>query len=512
MDSKDALTFNYNLVGNNGRIRLSAILNDKLLHMSDLNIASVQSRDAFAKRLCRGRDGIERMKVDEELLNIAQDVQAAKDRKPDAPQAEQPGSDELLKEMPEDVRRDADVMLTDPLLLRRVIDDIAALSVAGERELTAGIYLIGVSRLLDRPLSAIIQGPSSSGKSYLVDKTTAMFPPEAVIRATQMTPQALYHLPPGSLVHKFVVAGERSRLENDDGAEATRALRQMISEGRLHKLMPMKIEGGRIETVKIEQDGPISYVETTTLTKILDEDSNRSLLLNTDERPKQTRRIVERLASDYCSAARQNDADRIIQRHYAIQRMLKSLPVVIPYAARLGELFNSNRVEMRRAFPQTMSLIQASALLHQRQRQLDSDGCLLALPDDYQVARRLLTKPLARLLGGALSDAARRFYDRLAAWATDVFTATDVFMATDAAGHKVEHGSRRAIYGWLSELQDAGLVEVIEPGRGNKPAKWRLSGKLPDDMEQEQSGLPAVEKVFSREPLHTCAQDVTSCV
>src|SRR5262249_16728051 len=83
-------------------------------------------------------------------------------------------------------------------------------------------YLAGVSRLLERPLAVIVQGPSSSGKSYVIAKVAELFPPEAVVLAHQMTPQALFHMEPGSLEHRFVVAGERSRLENDDSAEATR--------------------------------------------------------------------------------------------------------------------------------------------------------------------------------------------------------------------------------------------------------------------------------------------------
>ena len=57
----------------------------------------------------------------------------------------------------------------------------------------------------------------------------------------------------GSLSHRFVVAGERSRLENDDTAEATRALREMLSAGKLSKLIPVK-ENGRMETKQVEQD------------------------------------------------------------------------------------------------------------------------------------------------------------------------------------------------------------------------------------------------------------------
>jgi hypothetical protein len=37
------------------------------------------------------------------------------------------------------------------------------------------------------------------------------------------------------LQHRFIVAGERSRLQNDETAEATRALRELLSAGRLVK-------------------------------------------------------------------------------------------------------------------------------------------------------------------------------------------------------------------------------------------------------------------------------------
>jgi hypothetical protein len=220
--------------------------------------------------------------------------------------------------MPADIRAEAEAMLTDRLLIQRIVDDITALNVAGEKELTATVYLIGVSRLLDRPLAGILQGPSSSGKSYLIRKTASLFPAETVIHATQMTPQALFHMRPGSLSHRFIVAGERSRIQDDEKAEANRALREMLSAGKLTKLMPMKVDGGVIETVLIEQDGPIAYVESTTLAKIFDEDANRCLMLHTDERPDQTKRIIRQLASAYSQQNGMRAKDKIILRHHAL--------------------------------------------------------------------------------------------------------------------------------------------------------------------------------------------------
>jgi len=70
-----------------------------------------------------------------------------------------------------------------------------------------------------------------------------------------------------------------------------------------------------------------------------------------------------------------------------MQRMLQPFAVLVPYAERLADAMGSYRVEARRAYPQVVSMIQASALLHQRQRQIDADGRLLAAADDYQLAR-----------------------------------------------------------------------------------------------------------------------------
>jgi hypothetical protein len=467
---------------------LTAERDGATVHLDKMDSTIAARRQRFIKELEKNLPGLDAADTKAQLLSIAQQEMA---RRP-APAAPAPArgehleGDALLQQMPQEVRDEARALLQDPNLIQKVVDDVALLNVAGEKVLTATLYLIGVSRLLSRPLAGIVQGPSTSGKSYLIEKTASLFPPETVIFATQMTPQALFHMKPGTLRHRFIVGGERSRVEDDERAEATRALREMLSSGKLSKLMPMRVEGGRIETVLIEQDGPIAHVESTTLTKIFDEDANRCVLLHTDERPEQTRRIIRQAAATYGGAADPAVTDRIIQRHHALQRMLRSLPVVIPYAERLGELFVSDRVEVRRAFPHLMSMIQALALLHQQQRQQDTDGRLIATAADYELARHLLVKPMERLLGGGLSDPAQRFFDRLRTWAHDTFSSTEA--------KKKERNCKSSVHAWLHELHEAGIVELVEEARGRAPTRWRLSGNTPDDA--SGGGLPEVHAVF----------------
>jgi hypothetical protein len=248
-------------------------------------------------------------------------------------------------------------------------------------------------------------------------------------------------------------------------------------------------EGGKIVTQRIDQAGPIAYVETTTLTKIFDEDENRSLLLSADERQQQTKAVVNRLAAGYSGVAT-NNVDVIIQRHHAMQRMLHQRPVVIPFAEKLAEMFDVERVEARRAFPHLMSMIQASALLYQFQRQIDGDGRIVADSFDYELARQLCGGPLARLLSGRIADAAIRFYDRLIGWATDRFTT--------AEAHRRDRKAPQNVRAWLRELADAGAVEQVEPAKGSRPAMWKLTGMDRAGLEKGDCGLPEVIDSTSR--------------
>jgi hypothetical protein len=384
-------------------------------------------------------------------------------------------------------------MLEDPQLLDRVVADVQALGVAGEKNLIRTLYLAGVSRLLAKPLAIIIQSLSSSGKTFVAETTAGLFPPEVIIHATEMTPQALYYLTPGALENKFVIAGERSRRQNDDVADATKALREMIGSGKLSKLLPVKDkETGGYVTVKIEQVGPIAYCESTTASDIFDEDKNRCLLLSADERPEQTRRVLDRIAATHSRTA-VFDRDPIIQRHWALQRMLQQRSVWIPFADQLAKKFSEERVEARRAFPHLLSMIGAIALLYQYQRERDADGLIIATLADYEIARELCSTPLARLLGGRISDAAIAFHTRLLGWVDETFTTTDAW--------KTDKKSRQAVYGWLEELAGIGAAQLVAEGRGPKPAVWRLTEIPQSEVEKGGFDLPNVVELETNQEL-----------
>jgi hypothetical protein len=479
------LVIEFSANGKPSSTTITAKLGDDVLGVDRFDPAKKKPRDEFIDSVCANRPGIKREHVEKLLMQHAAE-QAARQHKVDDEKPDDEAAAKLQK-MPQDVRDDALRMLESRDLMKHVLTDVAKIGVAGERDLAAAIYMIGTSRLLPKPLAGIIQAPSSSGKSYVLEKVASLFPKEVVIHATDMTSQTLFYMEPGSLRHKFIVAGERSRKEDDDRAECTRALREMISTGRLSKLVAMKT-GSRIVTQRIEQEGPISYVETTTLPTIFAEDLNRCLLLNADERHEQTTKIVKRLAAHY-SGATANNVDAIVQRHHAAQRMIQGRQVVIPFAEAIGDQFDCGRIEARRAFPHLMSMIQTSALLHQFQREIDDGGRIVADSFDYELARQLCRGPLARLLGGTISGAALRFYDRLTEWANFDFSTTEAC--------RRDRKSSQNVRGWLRELADAGAVEQHEEARGSRPATWKLTGMDRAELAAGDCGLPETIDVHS---------------
>ncbi len=461
-----------------GNHRVIARLGEETLLVEDLKIGKSQERRKFAFEVVRLNPGLadQRDTIAEKLAAIA----AADAAPPDAGPVDQtePTPEELLSKMPQAVKDDAERMLDSPDLMQQILRDVQSLGVAGEDRLIQAVYLIGTSRLLPKPLAAIVQGPSSSGKSFVADQTSKLVPPEGILHATQMTPQSLFHLPPGRLRHRFILAGERSRKEDDDTAEATRALREMIASGKLTKMMPVKTNGS-IETVVIEQDGPIGYLESTTLSSIFAEDRNRCILLGTDETPQQTERIVKAAAARSAGVTNGTNEETIL-RHHAMQRMLaaESAGVVVQFAEKLADAFGFERVEVRRAFPHLLAAIQAVTLLHQRQRERTENEFIVAEVDDYAVARHVFGHAIERSLGLVLSNGARRFLRRL----HDRYLYGD-FTSVDAVHD--DGFEKSQVYGWLAELFEHGLTEKVEDGgwsnSGRKPTVWRLAqdaGKL----------------------------------
>lgn len=126
-------------------------------------------------------------------------------------------------------------------ILDRFAADVRKVGLAGEERAAKLVYLVLTSRLLERPLSAVLKAPSAAGKSYLVDTVLRFFPPSAFYTVSGMSERALvYSEEP--LAHRIIVIYEAAGMAGDGFAPYF--LRTLLSEGHL-----------RYETVETPPEG-----------------------------------------------------------------------------------------------------------------------------------------------------------------------------------------------------------------------------------------------------------------
>ena len=329
---------------------------DSLVHLDSLDLVKAASRTSFIKAAAA------ELYVDEEtikrdvgrLLLKLESLQAEQLSELKRPQA---------VELTEAERDEALELLRDPSLLDRIVADLDACGIVGERTGKLAGYLAAVSRKLDKPLAIVIQSSSSAGKTSLMDAILAMVPAEDQLRLSGMSGQSLFYFDSDELRHKTLAISE------DEGiAEATYALKLLQSEGRLTHAVVGRGDNGRAATERYTVEGPVGLFLTTTAMEIDEELVNRCLVLSVDESRCQTD-AIQRLQrqSRTLDAYRSVEAAGQLRRlHQNAQRLLQPLRVVNPYAPQLT--FASDRTRLRRDHEKYLTLIDAIALLHQHQR------------------------------------------------------------------------------------------------------------------------------------------------
>jgi hypothetical protein len=355
--------------------------------VDEVVVATVAGREKFMKVVQERFPAYDCAPLEQHLITLA-------DRKLDD-DAEKDDDEEEPLDAPEDVAAAIEA-LTDPDLMDTIGADLQARGLATDLGIGLLVYVAFTSRLLEEPLSVFAQGPSSSGKTFIGKVVSGLVPPECVFDVQGITPQALFYMD-DRLKHAVILMGEWARDEDqtDDGVR-TAALRQLISDGRLSKLVT-NTESGRPTTEQATTEGPVAVYATSTLPmdRIFEEDENRFQFAHTDETSRATREVMKRKARD---AAGEGDdpevIERIGRRQHAMQRDIAkhAASVVVPFATHFATLFPDDQPRRRRDITKVMGFVKACALLHHRQRRRDAAGRIVATVDDYRIIHGLLGK------------------------------------------------------------------------------------------------------------------------
>ncbi len=366
------------------------------------------------------------------------------------------GSREAATVQPPQLARASDI-------LALVAIELAEAGMVGESRNARLLYLIVTSRVLDRPCSAVVKGPSAGGKSFLVEQVLELFPGQAYHALTAMSDRALaYDQEP--LVHRMLVLYESAGLSGD---LATYLVRSLLSEGRIRYQTVERTKAGMRPRL-IEREGPTGLITTTTAASLHPENETRLLSITVTDSPDQTRAVM-------VAAANGRSAPRDRAAWHQLQEWLASglADVDVPFALDLAGLVPPVAVRLRRDFPMVLALIRSHALLHQLNRERDSGGRVVATIRDYAAVRELVADLMAdavdRTVPATIRDTVSAVASLAAAGETTVV----------AVGHSLGLDKSAALRR-VRVTVERGYLRNLEDRRGH-PARLVLGDPLPTD-------------------------------
>jgi len=171
-------------------------------YTDQLNPLRAAAREKFAQKVIE-KFGIENASAKETISDLiltkAEEADAAaEEHAQHASQAIVEDRSALaLKATPKEVVQKAEAFLKSAGLIEEIKSDFEAMGIVGETDLALTLYLIATSRKLDKPLSSTVKASSASGKSFVTEQITSLMPSEDIHQATNITPNALYYMPPG---------------------------------------------------------------------------------------------------------------------------------------------------------------------------------------------------------------------------------------------------------------------------------------------------------------------------
>jgi hypothetical protein len=287
----------------------------------------------------------------------------------------------------------------EPDILHKLDESLKRRGVVGERCAARLVYLSATSRTQNRPVSSAVKGPSSGGKSHIVQQVLEHFPPEAYYALSAMSERALaYSEEP--LKHRMLVIYEAAGMSGDF---ASYLIRSLLSEGCVRYETVEKTKDG-IRPRLIEREGPTGLITTTTAITLHPENETRLLSIPVTDTPDQTRQILQALSQD-----RGDGGDDDLGAWRALQTWLVTAErrVVVPYARRLAEQIPPVAIRLRRDFTTLLTLIKSHAVLHQATRERDATGRVIATLSDYHAVRDLVLDLFDVAVQATVSDTVR---------------------------------------------------------------------------------------------------------
>ncbi len=463
------------------------------MHLDTLDLYGHRARSGLVRELARVFEEDEE-EFSRELGELIETLEAVRLKMTES-EKETDGQVEVKDREREEALR----LLRAPDLIERILADFKRTGFVGEHTaLTVG-YLGTVSRLLREPLGLLIVSRSGAGKSSLEDALCDFVPEEHLAKYTRLTGQALFYKEEDSLQHKVLAIAE------EQGAEAAAYSIRTLQSAQVLTIAATRPDPqtGKLCTEEYRVRGPVFIVLTTTSPEALDyETRNRFVQVGIDESAEQTRRILrlQREADTLEGVLRREETSVIRRRQQNLQRLLRPLKVVNPYAPYLR--YPDEWLQMRREQKKYLTLIKSIALLHQHQREIKraSRGgveveYVEVEPQDITLANRLAREVLGRGLD-ELAHPTRQLLKHLVEMIRGMKHGERCFTRRDV----------RAYTGWtdwqvrvhLGHLVDLEYVVLAAGRNGRRMTYELLFDGDPDEDKRYLAGLVDIEALLER--------------
>lgn len=381
--------------------------------------------------------------------------------------------------------------------------DLAQSGIQGERSNALILWLAMTSRKMSEPLSVICLAKSGTGKSYLMDRVARCIPLEDQKEHTQFTGNAFYYYKREEIKHKVFI------IKDLQGAiQALFPIRELQSEQRISKTITRKGRDGKLETITLVVEGPVSVIAVTTEERIYEDNANRSILIYLDSSKAQDERIMYYQKQQRAGLINSYQESLIRQDLQHLQKVLMPIKVVNPYAPYID--LPEDFPKKRRALPILLNFIEAITFYHQYQRiqkasketgELYIESSIQDVIQGFKYLKDVLYRRSDELDG-----AVRDFYERLQEVVTTQqlfrFKLSEIRMALQMPPRTVQHYIKQLVeYNYIALVggkQRTGYEYEITSCITRKELESRIENHIHTMMERLETNSKNTKSPYAQ--------------
>ncbi len=387
---------------------------------------------------------------------------------------EQQTTEIIARPLTEGERETATEHLTHPKLMQQTLQDLQDSGIQGEAENALILKIAMTSRKMADPLSVICLARSGTGKSYLMERVALCIPDEDTREQTQFSGNSFYYF------RRDEIKGKVFLIEDLDGAqEVMFPIRELQTKKRISKTVTSKGRDGKLQTITLVVEGPVSIIGCTTKERLYEDNANRSILIYLDGSKEQDGRIMHYQKQLRAGLIRADHEQVVRTKLQHMQRLLVPVKVINPYAPLIDlpqEVFKP-----RRTLPMLLSFIEAITFYHQYQREYKPEVAtgevyIETNPEDIAWAFHLMKDTLFRK-SDELSGALREFYEWLKQWAAA--NKVEKFYGSEIRKDKPIHP--RTLQRYLSELSEYGYIKFVGGSKYKAGYQYSTESSIPQN-------------------------------